>query len=152
MAETLSADDLAAALDERCTDTGERWELYRLSTGGWRAHAHDRHESPASDPAAVSATGATITEALAGLVAAPRLPVIPRQPMLVALTVVKVDGWFQVQDGGMFAGYRSRVKREAVAAAERGEVAARERHEEWTARWAAVVAAGVEGVDFYWKP
>jgi hypothetical protein len=148
-------DALVEKLDARCAETGERWDVYRLhpDVGGWRAHAHAEHETQRSDPAAVDARGATIREALARLLATPRLPVVPRRPApAVAYTVVKVNGWFEVQERGLFAGYRSRLKREAVAVAERGEKRALAAYEEWVVTWGPVVEAGVEGVDFYWKP
>ena len=148
-------DALVEKLDARCAETGERWDVYRLhrDIGGWRAHAWDEHGSSAADPAAVDARGATIREALAGLLATPRLPVVPRQPPAGAgLLTVRKDGTaWDVLENGQRIGWK-RTKREAVAVLEPYREAVRARYEEWVATWGPVVEAGVEGVDFYWKP
>lgn len=150
-------DSMIEKLDARCAETGERWEVYRgVSVGDdpgpWIAQATDRHLGKRDDAAALSIRADTMSEALGGLLATPRLPVIPRQPESgVYLTVEKCDGWWEVRHNGVFAGYRARTKREATAAKEQGEARARAHYEEWVTNWAVIVDAGVEGVDFYWK-
>lgn len=145
---------LVEKLDARCAETGERWDIYRLhrDIGGWRAYAHNQHESESADPAAVDFRGATIREALAGLLATPRLPVVPRQPPYGAgrMEVVKDGREWVVRENGQRISW-SRTKRESLAYVERYETAMRARYEAWVTEWGALVESGMEGRDFYWK-
>jgi hypothetical protein len=153
-----SVDDLVAKLDTRCAESGERWDVYRTGNGneatGWRAHAHARGESDVADPAAVGFKAVSLPEALAGLLATPRLPVIPRRPRPCAgvLKVVKGDraGRWEVHEDGRYVGERS-TKRDATTAMDAYRERVRAEFEEWGTSWAAVVEHGVEGGDFYWK-
>lgn len=145
-------DALVEKLDARCAETGERWEVYRLSTGGWRAHAYHRYESETSDPAAVSAVSDSMRTALAELLATPRLPVVPRRPPYGAgrMEVVKDGSEWAVREDGQWIG-RRHTKRDGLAHVEQYEAAMRAQYEAWMAEWGALVESGVEGQDFYWK-
>ena len=148
-----AVDEMIEKLDARCAETGERWDLHRLAIGGWRAYAWDPAIGPNNqDPAAVGCSAPRLSEALAGLLATPRLPVVPRQPPTVAgAIVIRKDGstWDVFEDGQRIGW--ERTKREAQERADRYEQAVRDRYEAWVSTWWSVVESGVEGRDFYWR-
>lgn len=140
-----ATDDKVTLLDLR----GEKWDLYRLATGGWCVKFH----APGEIMANRSVQGVTIEAALDAAVACPPLPVIPRRPTRVGSVMTERrtgNKWALIVDGSFYAGNLA-TKRSADALGERVKARAAAEADEWNTKYLATVANGTEGVDWRWE-
>lgn len=140
-------DAMVAALDERSATTNEKWDLYRCFDGDWIVAL--RGDDKAGDR---EARGATIATALEAAINSHRLPVVPPAPTILRacmMTVTKEgNSWKMVYPDGTWYG-RSSTKKAALEAAARIEARTVAAHDAWVDKYGALVANGVEGVDYY---
>jgi hypothetical protein len=139
--------EMVTLLDNRAAATGEKWDLYRCHDGDWIVSL--RGDDKEADR---STRGTTIAAALVAALDSPRLPVVPPTPTVLRasqMTVAK-DGnsWKLVYPDGNWFG-RSATKRGALEVAARIEAISIAAFDDWCARYGALVANGVEGVDYY---
>jgi hypothetical protein len=140
-------DAMVAALDGRSAATNEKWDLYRCFDGDWIVAL--RGDDKAADR---EARGATIVTALEAAINSPRLPTVPPAPTILracTMTVAKEgNSWKIVYPDGTWFG-RSPTKKAAVATVARIEARTVEAYDAWVDKYGALVANGVEGVDYY---
>lgn len=143
-----TTDELEALLDARSKADGETWDLYRGMDGSWKLQMR---KGRGDDPAARCVSASTIHGALEAALARPRLPVVPRQPQRMSpgdFRVEKRGGNWDLQYRWRFVAVHP-TRKSALAMAARLCEQASEAADEWDAKWAPIVAAGVEGVDYY---
>jgi hypothetical protein len=145
----MLTDEMEAALDARCRECGETWDLYRGMDGEWKLWMGRKR---GDDRAARTVSGATISAVLRQALLKPRLPVVPPRPVRLVPSDFQVEKqgrstWYLHCRGSFWNVHKTR--KAALELAEltchRTAVAA----DEWEREWLPVVESGVEGVD-YW--
>lgn len=133
-----NADKLVAQIEAR----GLKWDVYRMDRGGWLVKVEDGYWRSHTDDSLIAA--------LAWAVDVQFLPLVPLRPSVRSYEVRKAGGGrWQIFSGG-FVQWESKTKKAALEAIEKAEQRERDAFEEWTRRYAPVVANGEAGVDFYW--
>jgi hypothetical protein len=139
-------DAMVAALDGRSADTNEKWDLYRCFDGDWIVAL--RGDDKAADR---EARGATIATALEAAINSHRLPVVPPAPTILRAwqaLITKSSTWWALsyQNGGFC---HASTKKAALEAAGRIEARTVAEYDAWVDKYGALVANGIEGVDYY---
>lgn len=144
-------DELVGILDERTKLEGERWDLYRLMSGGWGVKLEGfRGEN---DPLRRTVTSGSLPEVLRLAIASKRIPTVPRRPTEVTefeFRPVKSGRTWDAERraGGGELRFGCPTKTECVEAIKRYVVRLAEAAVEWDQRYGQLVADGVEGTDY----
>jgi len=150
---TLTADDLAAQLDQR----GEPWDLYRGKGDGdgpiWVVCLGRGVDTRDRDDVRRFQARTLLAVLEEAVNAGPPLPVVPRQPPVMARSsfTARKDGshWRLDYPGRPYYG-RFATKKAAEAAADNITARAVRESEEWAATHGIWLACRTEGVDFRW--
>lgn len=124
--------------------------IYRAAIGGWVIQLGEHHS-----PTKQTATGETLTEAIAKAAELKPLPIIPRRPEMgevAHLEPKKSGNWWTMWDPVRQREFHcvTKTKRESLEAIERFKANAIRAQETWDEEYGQLLASGVEGVDFYW--
>lgn len=147
----MNIDQMVEALDEKTSDSNEKWDLYRLMTGGWGIRLEAYHGDPLSRTVTAESIGAVLNVALE----AKRIPTVPRRPSETSVDNFRArklgnGRWISEDKRGLAAPHFGvlKTKKAVMEALDNYVNYCNSLAEAWDEEWSELVNNGTRGVDY----